>query len=179
MDIGTSAQLGIRITPNTTPTRVIIPSGLGGQSWLEDWPSAWGGGIATWDIIGRSAYFSAYVTRSDRRYKDGIEAIESKAALDSLMRLQPVSYHYKEGYGVTGKHYGFIAQDVQTIMPDLVTTADTPDQRLGLEYQGLVAPIIAAIQELKSENDALRAELQAANDKFRRELDELKSSIGE
>ena len=178
MRITTSGRLGVLVTDTRTPSRVIIPSGSG-DTWLADWPASWGGGIATWDILGSSTYFSSYVTRSDRRYKDGIEAIENKTALDNLMRLQPVSYHYKEGYGTKGRHYGFIAQDVRDIMPDLVTIADTPDQRLGLEYQGLIAPMIAAIQALKTENDALRAELQAANDNFRRELDELKSAIGD
>lgn len=157
--ITTSTKLGILITDATTPSRIVVPA-MDGTGYSSDWPAGWAGGIATWDIVGAGTYFSQYLTRSDRRYKKDIKAIEKQAALDTLMKLEPVSYQYKDGYGGRGKHYGFIAQDVQKIMPDLVTAADTPDQRLGLEYQGLIAPIIAAIQELKAENDALRAEIE-------------------
>lgn len=177
MNLYTSGgKTGIFITDGTTPTRVRIPSS-DGSTIMEDWPASWGGGLATWDIIGSTTYFSSYLTRSDRRYKENIEPIDHSTMIDRLMKLKPVTYDYKDGHGTKGKQFGFIAQDVRDVIPDLVTGEETPDQKLGLNYQGLIAPMIAAIQDLKAENDKLRVELKASNDNFRHELDELKAAM--
>ena len=62
-------------------------------------------------------------------------------------------------------------------MPDLVTGEEAADKKLGLNYQGLIAPMIAVIQDLKLENEKLRAELKAANDNFEQRLDHLESRL--
>jgi hypothetical protein len=60
---------------------------------------------------------------------------------------------------------GLIAQDVQQVIPELVTrsgpTRYAPDGELGIEYSGLVIPLIKAVQELKGDNDNLRREFEA------------------
>jgi hypothetical protein len=59
---------------------------------------------------------------------------------------------------------------VQQVIPELVTRSApnryAPDGELGIEYSGLVIPLIKAVQELKGDNDQLR-----------REVDELKKKI--
>lgn len=154
MNLFTSNKTGIFITDGATPTRVRIPA-ADGSSIMEDWPASWGGGLATWDIVGSSTYFGAYLTRSDRRYKEKIELIDQEAALDQLMNLKPVTYVYKDGFGPKGWQYGLIAQDVRKVIPDLVTGEEAPGNKLGLNYQGLIAPIIAVLQELKAQFDGL------------------------
>lgn len=177
MNLYTSGgKTGVFITDGTTPTRVRIPANDGG-SIMEDWPATWGGGLATWDIVGSSTYFGSYVTRSDRRYKENIEPLDHTTTTEQLMKLKPVTYDYKDGFGPEGRQFGFIAQDVREVMPDLVTGEETADKKLGLNYQGLIAPMIAAIQDLKLENDNLRAELKAANDNFEQRLDQLESRL--
>jgi hypothetical protein len=54
-----------------------------------------------------------------------------------------------------GTTLGFIAQQVQKLFPELVSTTSptilTPDGTLTLNYVGLIAPIVKAIQALSSE----------------------------
>ncbi len=49
--------------------------------------------------------------------------------------------------------YGFVAQEVQKIFPDLVTTQE--DGLLGIQYTGLIPVLVKAIQEQQLEIDEL------------------------
>ncbi|MFO0500444.1 MAG: tail fiber domain-containing protein [Pseudomonadota bacterium] len=141
-------------------TTAIITAGNGG-SWASDWPSGFAGGLATWDIVGASTYMTNYVTRSDRRYKKDIHPLDTKDVFSGLMKLKPVSYHYKDPSATQAMQYGLIAQDVREIWPNLVTGEETEKGRLGLNYPGFIAPLIMAVQTLKQENDTLRTQIQS------------------
>jgi hypothetical protein len=74
-------------------------------------------------------------------------------------------------------HYGLIAQEVESVMTELGMTgkdfagfcSDTydledkeePETVLSLRYAEFISPIIKAVQELKSENDSLKARIEA------------------
>lgn len=96
------------------------------------------GDVATgW--VGISTVYG-YDFSSDRRIKHDIEKL---TGLNLVMRLSPVTF--KLNYDKSGKtHYGFIAQDVQEVMPEIVRENDGI---LGFGYTQLIAPAIAAIQE--------------------------------
>jgi hypothetical protein len=161
MDFVTSGSIrGLYITDGTGQTRVSIPA-ANGTSLLQDWPVGWGGGLATFDVVGSSTYFSGYNTRSDRRYKTNIQDMDAADALEKLLRLKPVTYNYKEDHGPDGTQLGFIAQDVRDVIPELITGEETEDKKLGLNYPGLIAPLVAAVQELKAAQDELKAENDA------------------
>jgi len=101
--------------------------------------------------------------------------------LDKVMKLRPMAFAYKAGYRdgsgelSTGDQYGFIAQDVERPFPLLV--ADHPIEKVGrggrtvtktikaIHYPGLVALLVAAIQEQQRTIEAL---LPAAPPKRRR-----------
>ena len=68
------------------------------------------------------------------RLKKDIKPIES--ALPLLMKLQAKTYHYKDNEANAHLSYGFIAQDVETIFPDVVTTKGT-DSLKAIAYQKL------------------------------------------
>jgi len=57
------------------------------------------------------------------------------------------------------RQYGFVAQQVQQVFPNLVSTTSatalTPDGTLGLNYMGLFAPIVEAVQSLSAEVQSL------------------------
>jgi hypothetical protein len=55
---------------------------------------------------------------SDERLKENIKNINW--GLNEILQLKPVEYTWKDDKISQGKQYGFIAQDVQKIMPDLV-----------------------------------------------------------
>jgi hypothetical protein len=87
---------------------------------------------------------------SDARLKSNIAPFG--AGIDAVMRLQPVTYAWAadpEG----NVHLGFIAQDVQQVLPELVS--EGRDGNLGLNYDGLIPVLSRAIQELQAQIDAL------------------------
>jgi len=55
--------------------------------------------------------------------------------------------------------FGVIAQQLETIFPELVHTAKDEMGTKSVNYVGLIAPMIEATKELKAENDALKAEI--------------------
>ena len=110
--------------------------------------------------IGSSS--TAYNTSSDYRLKENIAPMTG--ALGIVQQLKPVTYNWKSD-GSSGQ--GFIAHELQAIVPDCVTgEKDAVDEEGNPVHQGvdtsfLVATLTAAIQELKAELDATKAEVQA------------------
>ena len=77
----------------------------------------------------------------------------------------------------TRTHYGLVAQDVEAVMTDLGKTrtdfagfcsdnvvenhGEAEIERFGLRYAEFISPLIRAVQELKTENDSLKARVEA------------------
>ena len=97
----------------------------------------------------------AYGSPSDERYKENIKPIES--ALDKVTKLQGVTFDWKESDNLLDikEDIGFIAQDVQKIVPELVR--ENKDGKLSLRYQGITPILLEAIKELKAEIDLLKS----------------------
>ena len=90
---------------------------------------------------------------SDERLKDNITDLSF--GLQQILALRPVSYNWKSDTIDQGAQYGFIAQEVQTVMPELVRKFETTDgeetvTRFGLEKEGIYAAMVKAIQEMKA-----------------------------
>ena len=73
------------------------------------------------------------------------------------MQLSPKSYYLKskdnlqkEKQTTLKKQYGFIAQEVQQILPDIITGEETETDYLGLDYNSVLAIAVKAIQELEA-----------------------------
>ncbi|MDD3030082.1 MAG: tail fiber domain-containing protein [Alphaproteobacteria bacterium] len=97
---------------------------------------------------------------SDRRLKENIKPIDK--ALDRLGKIKPVSFTLK----ATGqKSLGVIAQDLEKVYPELVR--NEKDGFKSVAYDGLIAPLIASVQELKKENDALRVQMKDLDRRLR------------
>lgn len=107
------------------------------------------------DVSGHSVTASAYYYVSDNNLKNNI--VELSDSLSKVLQLKGVSFNWKD----SGKaSVGVIAQDVEKVYPDLVST----DPKTGLksvEYGNLVAPLIEAIKAQQKQIDALKAEVQA------------------
>jgi hypothetical protein len=98
---------------------------------------------------------TSYATSSDYRLKDDIQPMTG--ALAKVAALKPSTYTWKS----TGEQsQGFIAHELQEVAPECVVgEKDAVDAEGNPQYQGidtsfLVATLTAAIQELKSINDA-------------------------
>jgi hypothetical protein len=103
---------------------------------------------------------TAYSSASDYRLKNTIAPMTG--ALAKVALLKPVTYKWNAD-GSDGQ--GFIAHELQAVVPDCVTgEKDAVDADGNPVYQGidtsfLVATLTAAIQELKAELDATKAEV--------------------
>jgi len=56
--------------------------------------------------------------------------------------------------------YGFVAQEVEKIYPNLVTTAQDEMKTKSVNYDGFIPLLVSSVQELKKENDELRARIE-------------------
>jgi hypothetical protein len=104
---------------------------------------------------------------SDERIKNILGPVNY--GLDEIKQLDPVSYALKSDPEQV-PHLGFIAQQVNPIIPESVFDTDDhiegePEDaatKLGMEYVALIPVMVNAIKELSAEVDALKAQLQAS-----------------
>ncbi len=97
---------------------------------------------ATGDIV---AFYS-----SDERLKENIQPIQN--ALSKVESISGNTYDWKEGFETihshTGHDLGVIAQEVQSVLPEVVTERETG--YLAVDYVKLVPVLIEAIKELSA-----------------------------
>lgn len=110
----------------------------------------------------------AFGSPSDKRLKENIKPI--KTALDKVTKLQGVSFDWKdkhdaldrEGNPVRLKKWkndlGFIAQDVQKVVPELVR--ENENGMLSVRHQSITPILLEAIKELKAEIDELKKQIK-------------------
>ena len=103
---------------------------------------------------------------SDERLKKNITPITG--ALDRISHLRPVSYdwryeEYPEMNLYHSREMGMIAQELETVFPEFVTTGEDGFKRIKYGL-GLNMQTIAAVKELRAEKDAEIAELKAKLD---------------
>jgi len=120
---------------------------------------------------GGNAQLSGTLTQSsDQRLKTNIQSLDAVHALSLIEGLNPVTFNWIDPNQGSGPQVGFIAQQVQQIFPELVSTTSatalTPGGTLGLNYIGLISPIVSAIQALSSEVRNLITEVQGFAQSF-------------
>lgn len=116
-------------------------------------------------VAGSTAVTNAYVqvawtVVSDARDKTDFAPVPH--GLDFVTKLKPTTYRYKANRSDTEGHgplrYGFKAQDVLELEGDNPIIVDTEDlEKLKLNDQSMIAVLVKAIQELKAELDAYKA----------------------
>jgi hypothetical protein len=72
-----------------------------------------------------------------------------------------------------GRQIGFIAQEVEKILPELVTT--DRDGYKSVAYANIVPVLVEAVKTLKQENDAVKRE----NAELKSRLDMLAAAVAE
>ena len=108
---------------------------------------------------------SGSVNTSDEREKMDIHNIHENA-LDLVNRLRPISYHWKNenpDKKVIKKHYGFVAQELEQILPDLIdkpsdyySTEADEFNRLGMRPSYLIPFLVKSIQELSAQIEVIK-----------------------
>ncbi|MCK0199155.1 tail fiber domain-containing protein [Ornithobacterium rhinotracheale] len=110
-------------------------------------------------VLNGSIKASAVDLNSDRRLKKDIKPILEVSTVD---RLIPVSYYWnaegKKKGGNDKLQYGFIAQEVERVFPNLVYT----DQQgyKTVNYVELIPVLTKALQQEKKRNDEQQAEIE-------------------
>lgn len=111
--------------------------------------------------VAGSAYATGSWASSDKRFKKNITGIEH--ALDKINGINGVKYEWKKdefkdrGFA-DGQHYGVIAQDLEKVIPEAVST-DSEGYK-AVSYNDLVPILVEAVKELKAENESLRKRLE-------------------
>ena len=99
---------------------------------------------------------TAWASISDRRSKNSIEDISY--GLETIMALKPSKYFYNGSDKVS---LGFIAQDVQYLVPEVIdeTGMGPNNDYLGIKYTELIPILTKAIQELNAKNEVLQQQV--------------------
>jgi hypothetical protein len=123
------------------------------DSWLRlsnTQNSAYYGGFAAGELWAQKGSLSG----SDRRLKDHIEPLSFEIS-EKVLKLEPRTYEYKTSPGV--KRYGFVAQDVEEVLPYLVSTG--PDDMKSVRYDDVIALLVAQVKKMRDEIAELKAKV--------------------
>lgn len=105
-----------------------------------------------------TCYAPGSVCSSDARLKKNVQPLTG--SLDKLAKLRPVTFEWKEpAVHGAGVQKGFIAQDVEAVLPEWVGVDDHGFKTL--ERKGLDVMLVESIQTLKADNDELRARVKS------------------
>ena len=106
---------------------------------------------------------------SDRRLKDNIKGLKGNMA--KLLMLKGLYFDWKQDEftlkylpNKKGTEIGFIAQDVNQILPDIVFTDD--EGVLAIEYEKMVAIGLGSIQEQQTRIDNMKTRINELKNKI-------------
>jgi hypothetical protein len=96
----------------------------------------------------------AWTTRSSRRFKTNIQPLGG--ALEKVEHLQGVSYERKSD----GKHeIGVVAEDVDQVVPEVVSHDPKTQEVQGVDYSRLAALLIEAVKSQQAEIQQLKEKI--------------------
>ena len=123
---------------------------------------------------------TSYLYSSDERLKTNIEKI---LGLDLIMLLKGVRFEWKKD---GRQDIGFIAQDVEKVLPELVFTDPVTGMK-SVQYGNIVAPLVEAVKEVNEKVDdnaraiasleARNKELEAKNKELEARLERLEKAL--
>jgi hypothetical protein len=127
------------------------------------------------------------INTSDARDKENITNLNY--GLKEIMKLRPVSFNWKDN-PQWGKKIGFIAQEVQPVLSEVVQvgelkskdptkeaddkTAKANSDKLGIYYSDIIPVTVKAIQEQQQQID----DLKKKNEQLEKDIQVLKEKLG-
>lgn len=150
---GSNSNVSIQWSPTT--------SGVNNKMYIN------GGTITSVGSIVSQGEITAY-SSSDIRFKTDIHNL---TGLDYIRKMRPVEYNWTdealELKANKVRHgYGLIAQELEQIIPDLVTHNMFNEGYLGIDYTRLVPFTISAIQEVDDEVTRLKKRVKELENKI-------------
>jgi hypothetical protein len=108
---------------------------------------------------------------SDKRLKTNIKSLDF--GLAEIMQLKPVTYNWKKDQKGAAINYGFIAQDIYPILPEMVPLGDDGYHRYRANY--LIPVLVNAMQEQQAQIEKLQLEKDKLTSAIKEQEDRLNS----
>lgn len=144
-------HLDFWVQPNTAT--------VGGDGNLVNTARVFGSGVAAVDYWGLS----------DKRIKN--EIVPIVYGLDEIVKLEPLNYKQRvtkgfresQGYveGEMVESFGFVAQDLYQVIPELVNVPEDPDSYWTVNYSKLTPILVKAIQEQQQLIEELQSRIES------------------
>ena len=99
---------------------------------------------------------STFNTTSDARLKENIQPIAD--ATDKLMSMKPVTHTWIADPEAPSVH-GFIAQEMQEVVPEAVSGEDGGEEMMSMDYGRITPVLVAALQDAHNKIEALEARI--------------------
>jgi len=133
-------------------------------------------------VVGNVAISGSILPVSDIRLKKNIQSISN--GLITIQALNPTTYHFRTVQYADMKlpetlQYGFIAQELEKVLPALVTNSDNPDKAKAFKrvnYTGVIPFLVKGMQEQQEIIEEQQAEIDVLKEKLN-EIGELKQQV--
>jgi hypothetical protein len=112
--------------------------------------------------ISITASGTTYNTTSDRRLKDNIETVTNGTA--KVMAMNPVTHTWIADPDAPTVH-GFIAQEMQEIIPEAVSGTPDGEEMMSMDYGRITPVLVAALQDAHKKIAELEARLNTLEGK--------------
>jgi hypothetical protein len=130
-----------------------------------------------------TGYASGGFYLSDARYKTHIAGLSG--ALESILALRGVGFdwkheEFKAKHFPTGRQIGFIAQEVERVLPELVHTG--PDGYKSVAYQNAIPVLVEAMKQQQRQMEGKQQQIDALkveNAELKAKLDVLAGAVAE
>ena len=97
---------------------------------------------------------NSFITYSSERYKNNIQTIDNPMSV--INNLNGVSFNWKD----TGRQdYGFIAEDVGKVLPNIVSWEKNKKDAHGMDYLKIISFLVEATKEQQIQIDNLNREI--------------------
>jgi len=153
--IGGNANNDIVMSATSSGANIIMTTGTGKVGIGTTSPGY------TLTVNGTAWVTSGTWTGSDARWKGKVVSLSPSGSLDKVLALRPVSFEWKNNTGMNfpnGTQVGFIAQEVEKIIPEVVT-ADNSGYK-GISYEKMVPVVAGAIQEQQRQIDSQKEQIE-------------------
>jgi len=117
----------------------------------------------TLTVAGTAWVTSGAWSGSDARWKKNVTSLSPSTSLGKVLALRPVNFDWRTGEFpemnfINGTQVGFIAQEVEKIIPEVVTTDDKGFK--GMSYERLTPVLTSAVQEQEKKIEAQQAQIE-------------------
>jgi hypothetical protein len=117
---------------------------------------------------------NGFATYSSLRRKEDIRPIPN--ALEKALALRGVNFRWKPEYG-GGEDIGFIMEEVDRVVPEVVDRDERTGELLGMDYSRLTALLVEALKQHVRTQEQVNARLQQENAELRQRVERLESLV--